>query len=150
MQNAYDNVGKPWSKEETSQLIQSYKHTNKDVFELAAQHGRLPGGIFFKLKQHNLVSCQEDVRGYSQEKLQNYMAQFRQQKGYNNQNYNNNNNNNYKNNNRRTGDYTDMIVENIYHGQQQLKLELCILKNEVKRLTKLIEAIYEFENDIKA
>ena len=144
MQNAYDNVGKPWSKEETSQLIQSYKHTNKDVFELAAQHGRLPGGIFFKLKQFNLVSCQEDVRGYSQEKLQNYMAQFRQQKGYNNQNYSNNQNN------RRTGDYTDMIVENIYHGQQQLKLELCILKNEVKRLTKLIEAIYEFENDIKA
>jgi len=143
MQNAYDNVGKPWSKEETSQLIQSYKHTNKDVFELAAQHGRLPGGIFFKLKQFNLVSCQEDVRGYSQEKLQDYMTQFRQQRGYN---INNNNNQN----NRRTGDYTDMIVENIYHGQQQLKLELCILKNEVKRLTKLIEAIYEFENDIKA
>ena len=75
------------------------------------------------------------------------MTQFRQQKGYNNQNYNNNQN--YQNN-KRTGDYTDMIVENIYHGQQQLKLELCILKNEVKRLTKLIEAIYEFENDIKA
>ena len=145
MQNAYDNVGKPWSKEETSQLIQSYKHTNKDVFELAAQHGRLPGGIFFKLKQYNLVSCQEDVRGYSQEKLQDYMTQFRQQKGYNNQNNSHNNQNN-----RRTGDYTDMIVENIYHGQQQLKLELYNLKNEVKRLTKLIEAIYEFENDIKA
>ena len=55
MQNAYDNVGKPWSKEETSQLIQSYKHTNKDVFELAAQHGRLHGGT--RRRDRTLMAC---------------------------------------------------------------------------------------------
>lgn len=64
----YQNLGKPWSKEEDDQLKKEYLEDKKELSELCKLHKRNAGGIVSRLKKLYLIDKKQDVNGYSEYK----------------------------------------------------------------------------------
>jgi ribonuclease HI len=61
-----DKAGKPWDKNEESQLIKEYTIDKLTLMELSKLHKRMPGGIRSRLKKLELVPMKHMARGYSE------------------------------------------------------------------------------------
>jgi hypothetical protein len=134
----YERTKLPYSEEETQQLKKEYEVDSLDILQCANIHKRTPGSIAFKLKIMGIVVNHQLARGYKEYKtsdLYDEVVIANVKKDVDKQ---------LKKREKET-----LKEEKTFAPNEILKIkeDIMELKKDVKEILRLINLVYEFEQD---
>jgi predicted GIY-YIG superfamily endonuclease len=144
--SVFDNISKPWSDEDSCNLVRLYNDENKDIIEIGKVFNRTPGSIAAKLTQLKTINNRVNARGYNDyinsELYKEVCSFYRLNKKEKKER---------KDNKEIITNTTNSREENLEIKEMKLeikemKLEIIELKGIIKNLSHMLEAVYEFEN----
>ena len=134
MENIYVNNGNVWTKDEEARLLMLYNSDKLTIGEICKIHKRFIGGITSRLKRFNIISSDNESRGYYDFISSDEFNEMQKEQD----NYRNNRSKNNKENKR------SYISKNEFNELKKEITELKIHLKDIKQMIKRLD-IYELE-----
>jgi hypothetical protein len=138
----------PWTGEELTMIRQQYNEQGMDVIQIANIHYKTPGQVAYRLKQIGAVdSMNHEIRGYKEycdsplfQEVKHNCSAFRKELKQQDR----------KSNKEHTMLSSRQEKRQTRNNQQEafemLSADVQMIKNDVKEILRLMNALYEFEN----
>jgi hypothetical protein len=139
----YTRQGDVWTTEEEEQLKKEYENPSLTVLHIADIHKRTPGGCAAMLKKLGLIVNRFSARGYEEYQKSNLYKEIVEKgtiKKVENQQKK-------KDKEQEKERVTQVMNTPAILQIMDLKEEIASLKKDVKEILRLMNALYEFEND---
>jgi hypothetical protein len=123
----YNRQNDDWTEKEIQDIRTEYETNEMTISQIADIHRRTPGSISYKLKTLGLITNNTQARGYLEYKNSNLYKEIA----------NKENKQIKKSSTKRMSANREML---------EMRTEIAELKQDVKELLRLMNALYEFEN----